>query len=120
MGASIIIWIKVSYFLTTSHFIKIINPHLICVMKTTRLSKILYWLKENKAHQEHGVISIPTALKEDIIELVGDNEIFKELLIKNQVHKNFLYQRIMINQEFAYNLAEEFWFEQFHLIQTQI
>lgn len=89
-------------------------------MKTERLTRILHWLREQRAHLEHGVINIPVCLKEDVIELVGDNEIFKELLIKNQVQKNFLYQRIMINREFAYDLAEEFWNEQFYLIQEQV
>lgn len=88
-------------------------------MKTENLTLILDWLKNNNAHSEGGIIPIPKKIRSDVIEIVGVNESFKDELLKNRIPKNFLYQRIMINKEFAFNLDEKFWWEQFQLVQRQ-
>lgn len=84
-----------------------------------RLTAILDWLKFNKAHEELGLITIPIAFREDIIEMVGDLREFKKELDRNQIPKSFLYQRILLNREFAFQLEEKFWWEQFHLVQAR-
>jgi hypothetical protein len=88
-------------------------------MKTENLTLLLNWLKENQAHKQEGLISIPVKFRELIIEVVGSNEIFKEELERNKISTSLLYNRILINREFAFNVAEEFWAEQFQLVQNQ-
>lgn len=88
-------------------------------MKTESLTLLLNWLKENQAHKQEGLISIPVKFRELIIEVVGSNEIFKEELERNKISTSLLYNRILINREFAFNIAEEFWAEQFQLAQNQ-
>lgn len=84
-----------------------------------RLTAILDWLKQHKAHEEVGLLNIPVLLREDIIEMVGDLREFKKELDRNQIPKSFLYQRILLNREFAFQLEEKFWWEQFHLVQAR-
>lgn len=84
-----------------------------------RLTLILDWLKDHQADREIGLITIPVKFREDIIEMVGANGEFKKELNRNQIHKSFLYQRILLNREFAFSLEEKFWWEQFHLIQAR-
>lgn len=89
-------------------------------MKTENVVKVLEWLKENNAHMEHGVIDIPKSLQKIILEIVGENKGFTEEVRTKKIPKDFLYQRILINKEFAYTLPESYWWEQYQFVQNKV
>ncbi len=82
-------------------------------MKNEMLN-LLKWLKENKADEEQGFLKIPKKFIFIIEEIVGDNRTI--YLGFDLIQKNYLYQRILINKQYAFSLPEKYWHEQFYLI----
>ena len=89
-------------------------------MNVENVVRVLDWLKEKDAHKESGSIAIPTNIYSDVLLIVGENKVFKEELKLKRIDKNLLYQRILINKEFAFTLPELYWWEQYQLVQDRV
>lgn len=88
-------------------------------MKKYKLTRVLSWLQESRSEKKD-LIPVPSNLMIDVLKIVGDNVSFKEDLKKGLINRTFLYQRILINKEFAYALPEKYWWEQYQFVQDKI
>lgn len=88
-------------------------------MKIRNLEPVLKWLRAEK-EKNREKSTIPEALFFEIEKIIGKNASFKEDYKKGLININYLYQRILLNKDFARFVPEEFWSEQIWLIEEKM
>jgi len=70
--------------------------------------------------QEVEYIKISPDIKLLVKEIVGENPVFKEEMKRGYILKKHLMNRILLNEEYSFQLGEQHWKTQFETLQTNL